>query len=362
MKLVIFGLSISSSWGNGHATLWRGLCRALGKRGHRIVFFEQNTPYYSANRDLVEIPSLSLNIYPEWDEVKGQATKEIKDADIAIVTSFCPDGIAASDLVFEYAQTRVFYDMDTPVTLAAVREGKAISYIGPRGLRDFDLVLSYTGGMALEQLKGALGASRVAPLYGSVDPDIHHPAEPVPQFQADLSYLGTYSEDRQALLDKLLLQPARECPHNSFLIGGALYPSTFPWQNNISYIEHVSPKDHSRFYCSSRLTLSVTRKPMATMGFCPSGRLFEAAACGVPILSDNWEGLDHFFEPGREILTVSEPEQTIAAINLDQGELKRIGNCARERTLAEHTAEHRAHELESLLNQAALGGSNLLEV
>ncbi|HJX27323.1 MAG TPA: glycosyltransferase, partial [Thermoanaerobaculia bacterium] len=197
MKLVIFGLTLSSSWGNGHATIWRGLCRALARLGHQVVFFERDVPYYASQRDLTELPGTDLCLYPSWEEVLPRAQREMADADVAMVTSYCPDGIAATDLVLDADNPRrVFYDLDTPVTLARLEAGEPVPYIGPRGLSGFDLVLSYTGGAALTELSERLGARRVAPLYGSVDPEVHRPSAPLPQYQSDLSYLGTYAADR----------------------------------------------------------------------------------------------------------------------------------------------------------------------
>jgi len=353
MKLVVFGLTISSSWGNGHATLWRGLCRALNRLGHRVVFFEKDVPYYASHRDLTEIPGGALHLYESWEQVKGLAQRELADADVAMVTSYCGDGVLASELVLSSScAVRTFYDLDTPVTLDCVRSGKTVSYLPPSGLGEFDLVLSYTGGKALEELKERLGAKRVAPLYGSVDPEVHRPTAPVDWYRADLSYLGTYAEDRQDALDRLFLESARSLPAKRFLIGGAQYPAHFPWSENIFFAWHVPPPDHASFYSSSKLTLNITRRAMASMGYCPSGRLFEAAACGTPILSDEWEGLDRFFTPGAEILIARETEDTIAALNLSLEELQRIAAAARERTLAEHTADCRVRDLEQALEQA----------
>lgn len=362
MKIVIFGLSISSSWGNGHATLWRGLCRALGRRGHDVVFYERDTPYYAAHRDLAEIQGGRLEIYREWEAVRAIAKTDIAEADAAIVTSFCPDALSASELVLSSSALRVFYDLDTPVTLDALESGKPVHYISPRGLCDFDLVLSYTGGRALAELGRKLGARRVAPLYGSVDPEVHRPVLPVERFRADLSYLGTYAADRQQTICSLLLEPATRLTETTFLIGGSLYPETFPWKPNIKYIQHVPPQDHSGFYCSSRLTLSITRGPMAALGYCPSGRLFEAAACGAPILSDSWEGLDRFFKQGSEILTASCADDVVNALSLPDGNLRSIAEAARDRTLSEHTAEQRARELASLLQSARSTGFDSMEV
>jgi spore maturation protein CgeB len=354
MKIVIFGLTISSSWGNGHATLWRGLCRALAKRGHRVVFFEKDVPYYAASRDFFEIPGGDLILYEDWDSVRVRAEMELKDADVTMVTSYCPDGISAGDLLLSAPHaTRVFYDLDTPVTFTRLDAGEPISYISPRGLDEFDLVLSYTGGEALERLRTELGARRVAPLYGHVDPDVHRPVPSIHHYVSDLSYLGTYAADRQDTLQRLFIDPAACRPDRRFLIGGAQYPEDFPWQPNIHFMRHLPPPEHPAFFSSSRLTLNITRQAMAKMGWCPSGRLFEAAACGTPILSDFWEGLDSFFEPGREILIARDTEDAVTTLDLTDAELKRIGKASRERALEEHTSERRAKELEILLEDSS---------
>lgn len=346
MKITVFGLSISSSWGNGHATLWRGLVRALHRRGHRVVFFEHDTPYYAQTRDLTEIPGGELILYPDWRFAARAAERHLADSDVAMVTSYCPHGIEAAELVMgSRTPCRVFYDLDTPVTLARMHAGEQVAYIGPRGLADFDLVLSYTGGAALGQLRSRLGAQRVAPLYGHVDPEVHRPVPPADRFRADLSYIGTYAEDRQRMLDALLIEPARHLAGRRFVIAGAQYPQDFPWTGNIHFVKHLPPDQHPAFYSSSRLTLNVTRAAMAAMGWCPSGRLFEAAACGAPVLSDRWAGLDAFFTPGDEVLVARDTDEAVAALDLDDAELRRIAGRARERTLAEHTADRRVDDL-----------------
>ena len=349
MKLAIFGLSISSSWGNGHATLWRGLCRALAARGHETHFFEKDVPYYAGHRDLTSLPAAHLHLYQSWEEIRPAAESQLRDSDIGMVTSYCPDAIAATDLVLSSAKFSCFYDLDTPVTLRRLRAGEPVEYLGARGLRDFDLVLSYTGGAALPELRSRLGAKRTVPLYGSVDPEQHYPAPPVEQYLSDLCYLGTYAEDRQQALEALFVEPARRLPELKFMIGGAMYPQDFPWTANTFFVQHVPPRDHPAFYCSSKLTVNVTRAAMAQMGYCPSGRLFEAAACGVPILTDDWVGLDEFFEPSSEILVAHDTDDAIAALRLSQQERLKIAHRARERVLDCHTSERRAVELEDIL-------------
>jgi spore maturation protein CgeB len=353
MKLVVFGLTVSSSWGNGHATLWRGLIRALSRRGWRVVFFERDVPYYAGARDLYALEQGELVLYPDWGQVRDMAARHLADADAAMVTSFCPDGIAATDLVLNAPRPlHVFYDLDTPVTLERLEQGQPLSYVGPRGLADFDIVLSYTGGGALDALRDRLGARIAVPLYGHVDPDVHRPAAARSDFAGDLSYIGTYAPDRQAAVEALLVEPARRRPDLRFVIAGAQYPDSFPWSGNIFFLRHLAPGDHPAFYASSRLTLNVTRRAMAEMGWCPSGRLFEAAACGAPVLSDAWPGLEEFFAPGREILLARGTDDALAALDLPETELRRIGVAARERVLDEHTSDRRAADLEALLASA----------
>jgi spore maturation protein CgeB len=350
MKIVVFGLTVSSSWGNGHATLWRGLCRALAQRGHEVTFLEQDVPYYRMQRDLWQLESGTLLLYSSWDEVKKRAVAELSDADLAIVTSYCPDGREASECVLEHTRgQRVFYDLDTPVTLAALHAGEWPPYLPVQGLSGFDLVLSFTGGRALELLRERLGARRVAPLYGHVDPHLHRPAVAPLGRRAVLSYLGTYAADRQARLDELFFAPARLRPEERYLLGGSMYPADLFTSTNIEHISHVAPSDHAAFFAGARFTLNITRNTMARLGHCPSGRLFEAAACGVPIISDWFEGLDEFFDPWREIVVVHSREDVLAALSMNESESLHRAWATRERVLENHTAAHRVRELEELL-------------
>lgn len=352
MKLVVFGLSVTSSWGNGHATLWRSLIRALGRAGHHVTFLERDVPWYAGARDAVEIPGLDVVLYRSWEEALPAARAALRGADAAMVTSYCPDGVAASALVLESGvAVRVFYDLDTPVTLDIVASGTRPDWL-PASLSGFDLVLSYTGGAALTRLRTELGARRVAPLYGSADPEAHRPVGPVAEYRADLSYLGTYAADRQAMLERLFIEPARRRPARRFAIAGAQYPQDFPWTSNMHFLRHMPPELHPAFFSSSRLTLNVTRRAMAALGWCPSGRLFEAASCGAPVLSDAWDGLDAFYAPGEEILLARDTEEALAALDTDDASLRRIAARARERTLAEHTGAHRAAELVAALETA----------
>lgn len=354
MKIAIFGLAISSSWGNGHATLWRGLLAALARRGHRITFFEKDVSWYASHRDLREIPGVELVLYPSWEAIKTIARKHVAECDAAIVTSYCPDAQSATDLINASQAMRIFYDLDTPVTLHRLRAGEHVDYVPERGYADFDLVMSYTGGKALTELQTLLGAKTAVPIYGSVDPEVHHPAPPVERWRGDLSYLGTWAADRQNGVNRLLVEPARRRPASRFIMGGAMYDDTFPWTANIFFNQHVAPGDHAAFYCSSRATLNVTREAMAASGYCPSGRLFEAAACGAPIVTDVWEGLDEFFTPGEEVLTAEAADDVLRALDLPASALASIAARARERTLDQHTADHRAIDFENAIVHAAV--------
>ncbi len=353
MKIVIFGLTISSSWGNGHATLWRGLCKNLIRLGHDVVFFEKDVSYYAGARDFMELPAGRLELYPVWDDIRPVAHQDIREADVAVVTSYCPDALQATDLVLDQAHgLKVFYDLDTPITLSHLRAGEPVPYIGDGGLQGFDLVLSFTGGAAVfAEFHRLLGARRIEPLYGHADADIHRPASPQPHYRAALSYLGTYSHDRQQALERLFVAPALSRPDLRFLIGGAQYPQDFPWSPNIHFVRHLPPAEHPAFFASSRLTLNVTRKAMMEMGWCPSGRLFEAAACGTPVVSDVWAGMRDFFEPGVEILLACGQDDILAALELGDDELRRIAHRARQRTLDQHSSARRAQEFVALVEQ-----------
>lgn len=351
MTIVVFGLSISSAWGNGHATLLRGLFRVLNSKGHEIHFFERDTPYYAAHRDAPSLPYVNLHLYSDWSNARHAAKEVLQRAGVGIVTSYCVDGVAACRMVLDSKLPRaIFYDMDTPVTLSRLERGEAVEYLPADGLGGFDLVLSYTGGEALERLKNKLRARRTAALYGWVDPSIHQRATPSEQFAADLSYLGTYAADRQDALERMLIEPARILSDKVFVIAGAMYPNTEMWPKNIRHFGHIVPNRHAAFYSSSPLTLNITRGAMANMGYCPSGRLFEAAACGTAILTDWWNGLDAFFTPGSEILVANTTSEATSAISREREFLQAVGARAKERALDCHTAEIRADRLLSLID------------
>lgn len=358
MKLVVFGLSISSSWGNGHATTYRALLRAFAARGHEIVFYEWDAPWYAGNRDLPEPPYVTLKLYDEWERIAPRAVAEARDADATLVGSYVKDGPRVIDALAEAGVDPLFfYDIDTPVTVAALRNGGA-EYLRRDQVPLFTRYLSFTGGPFLhEVLEGELGAREARPLYCSVDTDRYHPTGIDPLLVSDLAYMGTYAPDRQPVLERFLVEPARRMPERRFYVAGPQYPDDLRWPANVLHNPHLPPSLHATFYSSARWQLNATRADMVQAGWSPSVRLFEAAACGAAMISDRWPGIGHFFTPGEEILLPESTEEVIDILRATKDDDRRaIGLAARGRILAEHTAEHRAEELEALVG-AAVGSA-----
>lgn len=347
MKLVVLGLSLGSSWGNGHATTYRALLSAFAARGHEVLFLEREVPWYAGeHRDLTDPEFCRLAYYrdlPDLERWRG----EIVRSDAVIVGSYVPDGVDVARFVQQAARgATAFYDIDTPVTLAKIARGD-FEYLSPDVIPGFDVYLSFTGGPTLRLIENRYGSPAARELYCSVDAQAYRPLD-VPR-RWDLTYLGTYSPDRQPTLERLLIEPARRRPDLRFAVAGPQYPQDIDWPTNVERIDHLPPAEHVEFYCASRLTLNVTRADMIAAGWSPSVRLFEAAACGTPILSDRWDGIGTLFAPGREILLADTAEDAIAALSRD---LSAIGARARHRVLQAHTARHRAAELESHLIEA----------
>lgn len=345
LSFVFLGLTITSSWGNGHATTYRGLLKALAQRGHRVLFLERDLPFYAANRDQRCPPLAPTEIYGSLDDLRARFRGAIESADVVVVGSYVPEGARAARWVLEVAGGKVaFYDIDTPVTLARLEQGDS-EHLERALVPRFDLYLSFTGGPMLGELERRWGAQRVRPLYCSVDPELYYPERATTRW--DLGYLGTYSPDRQGALEDLLIEPARRFPAWRFAVAGAQYPDGIDWPANVDITEHVAPGEHRAFYNAQQFTLNLTRKEMALAGHSPSVRLFEAAACGVPVISDRWEGIEDLFEPGREILIARSAAEVIRYLReTPDHERRAIGLAARQRALAAHTAAHRAEALE----------------
>lgn len=345
MKIVILGLSITSSWGNGHATTWRALVRELAKRGNDVLFLERDMPWYAAHRDLPHPPFGQTELYENLSDLTSRFERRMARADVVIVGSYVPQGIAVGEWVTRTARgITAFYDIDTPVTLARLERGDN-QYLSAELIPCYRLYLSFTGGPVLQRLEREFGSPAARVLHCSVDPSLYFP-EPR-KMCWELGYLGTWSEDRQPAVDCLMLEPARRWPAGKFIVAGPLYPETIRWPANVERIEHLSPADHRAFYNSQRATLNITRADMVRAGWSPSVRLFEAAACATPIISDAWAGLDTLFEPDSEILIARCPEDVLRCLlEVSPGELAEVGRRARARCMKEHTAAHRAAQLE----------------
>jgi len=350
LDIVVLGLSLSSSWGNGHATTYRGLIRGLAALHHRVLFLERDVEWYRSHRDLRWPDFCGIGYYEGPGELETRFGGALAGADAVIVGSYVPDGIAVIDRVAALQPARLcFYDIDTPITLAALERGDC-AYLARRQVPLFDDYLSFTGGPTLARLRLAFGARRAHELYCSVDAERYRPTgEPI---RWDLGYLGTYSPDRQPMLEKLLLEPARQLPHLRFVVAGPQYPATIDWPANVERIEHLAPADHASFYSRQRFTLNVTRADMAAAGWSPSVRLFEAAACGTPILSDDWPGLDTLLPDGQAILVMRSTAEVVEVLTrLAETERRRLGDAARRRILARHTGLERARHLAALLDE-----------
>lgn len=350
MKIVIFGLSITSSWGNGHASTYRALVRELTRRGHEVVFFERDVAWYSENRDFQPAASTArIILYEDLDDLEPHIST-LESADAVMVGSYVPEGIAVCEWVLRLAGgITVFYDIDTPVTLARMEQGEC-EYLSPQLIPRFDLFLSFAGGKTLRRLEEEFGSPCARAFYCSVDPAHYFPE--LHSVRWDLGYLGTYSEDRQAALNRLLLEAARAWRPGRFMVAGPMYPHDIAWPSNVERLEHLPPDEHRQFYNSQRFALNITRADMIAAGHSPSVRLFEAAACGTPIISDWWEGLDDFFIPDSEIFVAHDTMDVLGILrDVTPEDAVAVGNAGRRRVLAAHTATHRAAELEGHLRE-----------
>jgi spore maturation protein CgeB len=352
VKLVVFGLTLSSSWGNGHATTYRALLRAFSGRGHEVTFYEWDAPWYGGpHRDLPEPDFARLVLYDAWEGVRSRALAEAGAADAAIVGSYVREGARViDDLLSAGVSPLHFYDIDTPVTVAALRRGGA-DYLRADQVPRFTRYFSFSGGPLLDRvLERELGARSAAALYCSVDPDQYRRTPADPDLVVDLAYMGTYAPDRQPVLERFLIQVARRLPRRTFLVAGPQYPAELEWPPNVRLIQHLPPSRHASFYSSARWQLNATRADMVTAGWAPSVRLFEAGAAGAAVISDRWEGIEEFFRPGREILLPRDAEEVVEWIEgTADADRRAMGEALRTRILAEHTSAIRAEELERYL-------------
>ena len=348
MRIVVLGLSITSSWGNGHATTYRALLRGLAARGHRVLFLERDKPWYRENRDMPSVPFCKIALYDSLAELNARHAAQVRAADLVIVGSYVPEGVAVGEWVQRTARgITAFYDIDTPVTLAKLERGDH-EYLNASAIPRYGMYLSFTGGPTLRRIEREYGARMARALYCSVDASLYYP-EPRPA-EWQLGYLGTYGEDRQPALERLLLEPAKHLREQSFVVAGPLYPGHIQWPANVTRIEHLPPPEHRAFYNSQAFTLNITRADMIQAGYSPSVRLFEAAACATPIISDFWPGLDEILDPGVEVLIARSSADVVKICReLNASERAALGESARQRVLAGHTAAHRALQIEQYI-------------
>jgi spore maturation protein CgeB len=353
LDVVVLGLSLSSSWGNGHATTYRALLKAFAARGHRVLFLEREVPWYADHRDLTDPDFCRLEFFADLADLERHRGA-VAQADAVVVGSYVPEGVAVGRWAQATARgATAFYDIDTPVTLAKLERGD-FEYLSPDLIPGYNVYLSFTGGPTLERIMERYGAPAAEALYCSVDPDAYPPLDRPKRW--DLSYLGTYSPDRQPTLERLLLEPARRAPHLRFVVAGPQYPAAIDWPSNVERIDHVPPGDHPAFYAASRFTLNVTRSDMIAAGYSPSVRLFEAAACGTPILSDIWDGIETILTPAQEIVLARDPGHVLEVLlHWPESRARSLAEAARRRVLAAHTSVHRAQELETFLLRALSG-------
>lgn len=350
MKLAVIGLTLSSSWGNGHATTYRALLGAFAKAGGRVEFFERDMPWYAEHRDLPDPDFARLHLYEDLAELRRRFTRQIREADAVLIGSYVPDGVEVIDWVLEEARGPIaFYDIDTPVTLGRLARGDE-SYLAARQVPGFDIYFSFTGGPTLSHLQRDHGARRAEALYCTVDPG-HYRHRPEVERRWRLGYLGTYSADRQPGLERLLLQPAAQLPETRFVVAGPQYPEEISWPENVERIEHCPPRQHERFYNSQDFTVNITRAEMIAAGWSPSVRLFEAAACATPIISDRWEGLDDLFPDGEAIIIADSADDVTAALQIQEAERHALGRAAQEIVLEKHSAAKRARQLAGYLEE-----------
>jgi spore maturation protein CgeB len=354
MNLVVIGLSLSSSWGNGHATTYRALLRGLAARGHRVLFLERNMPWYASARDLPRPDFCELALYDDPADLPARFGACIAAADAVIVGSYVPDGAAVLDFVAAAAGgVRAFYDIDTPVTVAALERGDC-AYLSAAQVPALDLYLSFTGGPLLDHLARRFGARQPRALYCAVDETLYRPL--VRPMRWDLGYLGTYAADRQPALERLLIEPARRLPHRRFVVAGPQYPASIDWPANVERIEHLPPSEHVAFYAQQNFALNVTRADMVRSGWSPSVRIFEAGACGAPIISDRWDGLQELLP---EIAIADSADDVVAALeSTDDAARRRLGEDLRTAILRGHTATARAVELEEFIRSAQQGAAS----
>jgi spore maturation protein CgeB len=345
LKIVILGPSLDTP-GNDDAGIYRGLLRELTQRGHDVLFLERGTGTVTSPHRSPKPGHGRTEFFSDVKELKDRFAATVRDADFTMVGSPVDDGAAIGEWITHTAQgATAFYDTDLPATMKDLLRGAADS-ISAELIRRFSLYLSSTGGPLLDYVEKHYGLPMARPLYRSVDATLYFP-EPR-ELEWDLGYAGGYSEERQILLHRLLLEPAQRWNEGHFVVAGPGYPRSIRWPKNVKRIPQFPAGKRRAFYNSLRFALNVTPPGEIAIGFSPDARLFEAAACGTPVISDFWPGLHMFFKPDEEILISHSSDETLVYLEeIPELDRRRMGYRARERVLAGHTTRHRAAELEN---------------
>jgi spore maturation protein CgeB len=352
MRVAFFGSSLVSAYWNGAATYYRGIIRALAGRGHEITFYEPDAYGRQAHRDMDDPEWARVVVYPgEGEEGVRRVLEEARAADLVVKAS----GVGVFDALLESAVLElktsrrlvVFWDVDAPATLARVHADPADPFRAC--IPAYDLVFTYGGGPPVVAAYTALGARRCVPIYNALDPSTHHPTEPDARFAGDLGFLGNRLPDREARVERFFLDVAARLPEKRFVLGGAGWEDK-PKPANVHYLGHVYTRDHNAFNASCQAVLNISRDSMADNGWSPATRVFEAAGAGACIVTDAWVGIEDFLEPHREVLVAADADAVHDhVLALTPTRRAAIGDAARRRVLAEHTYDHRAAEVEAIL-------------
>jgi spore maturation protein CgeB len=358
MKVAFYGSSLLSSWWNGAATYYRGLLRDLASRGYDIIFYEPDAYERQLHRDMEPQPWARSVVYPASAEGLRGVLAEAGDADIVVKASGV--GVFDDELlagILDHASPhalKIFWDVDAAATLDEMRRGE--DHPVRRALGDLDLVLTYGGGPPVVEAYEGFGAARCVPIYNALDPLTHHPVAPDPRFAADLSFLGNRLPDREARVEEFFLEPAAALPERRFLIGGNGW-DTKSLPANVRNLGHVFTTEHNAFNCTPLAVLNVARDSMADIGFSPATRVFEAAGAAACLITDAWQGIELFLEPGEEVLVARDGKDVADHVRaLTPERARHIGDAALRRVLREHTYAHRGAQVDAILRREMADG------
>lgn len=353
LNIAFFGSSIVSAYWNGAATYYRGIVKALNKMGHEVTFFEPNIYERQEHRDIEDPEWCNVIVY-ENDKVSLRALlRKASEADVIIKAS----GVGAFDEFLEYEVTQlkkesniiIFWDVDAPATLDRIEEHKKDPF--KELIPQYDFILTYGGGQPVIDAYEKNGAKKCIPIYNALDTDTHFPVDKWDEFEGDLAFLGNRLPDREKRVEEFFINPAKNLSDKKFILGGSGWEDK-PMPSNINYIGHVYTKEHNAFNCSPMAVLNISRDSMAKYGFSPATRVFEAAGAAACIITDYWEGIETFFEPEKEIIVVESGEEVEKVLQeLTPEGAAEIGKAAYKKVLAEHTYEHRAELLESVITR-----------